>query len=205
VTGGGGFDAFPMMQRSLAALEHLRVAPHHMVLVAGPLMPHDDHAELRRLASSTDKAEVWRQADNPLEVLAAADVVVSMCGYNTVTEAIALGRRVLVMPRRRVSGLEAVRALQRDDVANDSEERVNPSEQVLRARAFAERGLVEIIADDAGPHAIAAAIDVALSSPAQPPAGLQLDGLANVTRLIYELIDPDRRSRELGPEPARAV
>ena len=196
VTGGGGFDAAAMMQRSLAALEHLRAAPHRMLLVAGPMMRREDVGALRRAARGLP-AEILTEVDDLLTLLAAADAVVGMCGYNTLTEALSLGHRMIVMPRHGVNALESVR------LAAPHASAANRNEQALRAAAFAERGLVDTIAADAGPKVIAAAIDAATHTSARAQHPPRLDGLTNISRIFADLLATDRptgAARGLGGE-----
>jgi predicted glycosyltransferase len=181
VTGGGGYDAATMMHRSLAALEHVQAAPHRMLLVAGPMMRGEDVVALRRSARGL-AAEVVTETHDLLTLLAAADAVVGMCGYNTVTEALSLGQRMIVMPRNAVNALDALRLAAVRGTGD------NRHEQGLRAEAFAARGLVDMIGADAGPKALAAAIDTAIRTAAGPLDTPRLDGLTNVNRVVADLL-----------------
>jgi predicted glycosyltransferase len=114
-------------------------------------------------------------------LLATADVVISMGGYNTLTEAIAARCRVLVMPREWTSAGQALEAGQAD---------LPPpgSEQLLRAELFAQLGLVDVIAPAAGPEEIAAATTRALQAGAPQANGLPLDGAARAARELRGLL-----------------
>ena len=65
-------------------------------MVTGPFMPAEQRALLCARATAT--CRVVPQADN-LALVAAADAVVSMGGYNSVTEALLLGRPLVIVPR----------------------------------------------------------------------------------------------------------
>jgi predicted glycosyltransferase len=80
---------------------------------------------------------------------ATADVVISLGGYNTLTEAIAAGCRVLVMPRTWTSATQALEAGQ----TNLS---ISESEQLFRIELFGQLGLIEVVEPVAGPDEIAA-------------------------------------------------
>jgi predicted glycosyltransferase len=118
-TAGGGRDGFPLLQACAHALVKLGSrAPIRGVLLAGPLMPQTKLGNLRRIVAGTDVA-VWWQTEDPPSLLAAADLVVGMAGYNTMVESLMLGRRLLVLPRTGPS-----------------------AEQSLRAEAFSRHGLL---------------------------------------------------------------
>jgi predicted glycosyltransferase len=183
VTVGAGVDALGVIRRAQEALEHLKVRPVRMIAVAGPLMSTEDLERLRGF-SGDGAVEILWHTDETASLLSAADLVITMGGYNTLTEVAASGCRALVMPRVMSSGIEA-RSAHGNRRSSDP---TTPSEQTLRAEAFARRGLVELVASEAGPETIAAAIDNALTS--EPPASspLPLDGLANVMREFSALL-----------------
>jgi predicted glycosyltransferase len=96
----------------------LRDKGWHGVLVTGPYMPEHDRERLQATESVTVVGFV---ADVP-SYLAAADAVLSMGGYNTLCEALSVNAPVVVVPR------------------------VEPRlEQLIRAEAFAARGLVRVV------------------------------------------------------------
>src|SRR5688572_17227395 len=91
VTVGGGGDGFELLQTYLDALDlggPLRSA-HHLV-VTGPLMARGKRDQL--LGSLSRKhLTVIEFTPDLISYLAAADLVVSMAGYNTVCEMLSLG------------------------------------------------------------------------------------------------------------------
>ena len=119
VSGGGGRDAYPVLAASLDALELIRAAKRpEMTLVGGPLMDGELRDHLRTRAEQLGAAFLDSTGRMP-ELLAAADLLVTMGGYNSVTEAIAIRCPTIVVPR------------------------VGPSsEQRLRAECLARLGLV---------------------------------------------------------------
>jgi predicted glycosyltransferase len=64
--------------------------------VTGPFMPADQQARLQ--ARATPTCRVLSRADN-FQLMAAADAVVSMGGYNSVCEALAVARPLVIVPR----------------------------------------------------------------------------------------------------------
>jgi len=97
-TVGSGSDGFPVLEAAGTAVERLRarMPTLHAVMVTGPYMPAEHQALLQERASAT--CRVLPQADT-LRLMAAADAVVSMGGYNSVCEALALGRPLVIVPR----------------------------------------------------------------------------------------------------------
>ena len=124
LTAGGGGDGFPLMQAYLLGLGRLEKPDFTSVLVTGPLMDANELRMLRELAATLPAGTVRIESflPNPLHLFAAADLVVSMAGYNTVCELLALGQRTLLVPRC-----------------------IPRQEQLLRATLLAERGLVHML------------------------------------------------------------
>src|SRR5205823_3704918 len=122
VTGGGGVDAYPMMQTCMKALRLLGPrADVETIFISGPLMDNEQLERLREEAKGL-KARVLTHVEDCLSYLNAADVVVTMAGYNSLCQVLQLDRKSVVVPR---SGPSA--------------------EQQMRARLFAERGLAGVI------------------------------------------------------------
>lgn len=99
-----------------------------------------------------------------------------MGGYNTVCEAVGLGKRVVVVPR------------------------VHPrQEQLIRAQRFAQLGLVSMVhPNDLSPDRLQEAVWAALASP--PPAPrLDFDGLRRAGELLSELLAPSAMDVPLVP------
>ncbi|MGB5746550.1 MAG: glycosyltransferase [Desulfobacterales bacterium] len=122
VTTGGGGDGYRVMDTYLATLESFSgTLPFKSVLITGPFMPKQERRDVfkraRRLGVRT--YHFYRQME---KIFAAADIVVSMGGYNTLCEILEQGTLSLVIPR------ETPR-----------------KEQIIRARAFAGQNLVDYI------------------------------------------------------------
>jgi predicted glycosyltransferase len=122
VTGGGGVDAYPMMQTCMEALWLLGShAGVEVIFISGSLMDNEQRERLREQAKGL-KVRVLTHVEDSLSYLNAADLVVTMAGYNSLCEVLQLRKKALVVPR---SGPSA--------------------EQQMRARLFAERGLADVI------------------------------------------------------------
>ena len=95
---GSGSDGYPVLQAACTALERLRRGFPDLVavLVTGPFMPARERALLE--ARATAACRVVPQADT-LELMGAADAILGMGGYNSVIEALAAARPLVIVPR----------------------------------------------------------------------------------------------------------
>lgn len=174
--GGGGGDGFPLLRTFLAALAH--VPDRQAVVVTGPLMSAADRDRLRTLAAG--RGVVIQEYVRDLNRhLAAADLVVGMCGYNSAAEIVATGARALLVPRTWRYG----------------EHRVGPAageefEQLLRARALAGLGLIDMLEPaELTPDRLAHRMRDALARPrCQPGNALSFTGLARAADEIISLL-----------------
>jgi predicted glycosyltransferase len=188
VTGGGGIDALPMMRNVNAALSKLAPPRPRAILLTGPRMREADRACIERLAARSN-AEVRRYTDNPLPLFAAADLLVAQAGYNTLIEALALGSRLLLVPRPWGLPGQALQAQSRARRNGTPALRHPVGEQAYRAELFAKHGLADAVSEDATPNELAAAISKALvGERARPRTSLPLDGVANAVELLQRLL-----------------
>ena len=97
-TVGSGSDGYPVLEAAREAIERLRRRFPGLlaVLVTGPFMPADQQAALRTGAPA--HCRVLASADVG-RLMAAADAIVSMGGYNSVCEALVAGRPLVIVPR----------------------------------------------------------------------------------------------------------
>ena len=128
VTTGGGGDGFTVMDAYLKMLE-TAPAPFKSILITGPFMPKSERKNLNKRARKQGARlyHFYRQME---KIFAAADVVVSMGGYNTLCEILTQRTVSLVIPR------ETPR-----------------KEQMIRARTFKRQNLIDYIPwDDLTPE-----------------------------------------------------
>ncbi|MHB8596408.1 MAG: glycosyltransferase family protein [Ktedonobacteraceae bacterium] len=154
LTAGGGGDGFPLMQTYLSGLQHLPSNPFTSVLVTGPLMDEQEQRELYELASIFPSGKVRIETFLPdmLPLLSAADLVVTMAGYNTVCELLALQQRMLLVPRT-----------------------VPRQEQLVRASLLSQHGLAHMLhPDQLTPQHLLDSVTHALAQP--HPQAWQLGG-----------------------------
>ena len=183
-TVGGGMDAYPVAAAFLAAMAALRRDGWAGVVLAGPYM---DATSVHRLevTGAALQVPVMRMVTDVPNYLAAADVAVSMAGYNTVCELLAVGVPSVVIPRA-----------------------APRQEQRIRAQRMAERGLVRVVGwERLEAVVLASAIRAAAREPrsrlATRRSEIHLDGVARTADLLAALLpDPDRTATPLpGPAP----
>ncbi|MDY0351559.1 MAG: glycosyltransferase [Desulfobulbaceae bacterium] len=172
VTAGGGGDGFTMMDTYLAMIESCRLPAVQSVLITGPFMPKEQRRHLARRARPL-KIKVLPFYSRMEEMLGAADLVVSMGGYNTVCEILTQATPSLIIPR------ETPRL-----------------EQLIRARAFGQRELVDYLPwqdlnVDRLHRQLTAMLD-RLPAYRQKIAAFKLDGID----FIKDRIDRFKESRE---------
>lgn len=168
VTVGGGGDGFNILKSYLEMMQRAEGLPQvHSLIVTGPLMPQSQRQTLQRLATDLPVSLMAFTADLD-SYLAAADLVISMAGYNSACEILSLGQRALLIPRGHTR-----------------------AEQRIRATLLAERGLVHLLLPEAlTPDTLQAAIISALAQP-RPTQTLNLNGLENISRAIRSLLRPE--------------
>jgi predicted glycosyltransferase len=118
-TVGSGFDGFPVLEASIRALKRLKARFPEVaaLIVTGPLMPATDQSALQ--AQAPPWCRVLPRADN-FQLMGAADAIVGMGGYNSVCEALAVARPLVIVPRA-----------------------THKIEQQIRAEALAAQGLAQ--------------------------------------------------------------
>jgi predicted glycosyltransferase len=117
-TAGGGEDGRRLLETFATAS---RDAPWDAVMVAGPQASPDDRLALRR-AAADGGVEFHACVGDLVDRLLEMDALVSMGGYNTLSEALSLGTPTLCVPRAHPR-----------------------TEQLIRARSFASLDLLKLI------------------------------------------------------------
>ena len=121
VTVGGGGDGYDIAKTYLEMVAAQPIPPYHSVIITGPLMPRAKRKALRQ-AVRNQPATLLEFTPDLTSYLKAADLVVSMAGYNTVCEILSMQKRALLIPRTRIR-----------------------EEQRIRAAALAKRGLAHLL------------------------------------------------------------
>jgi len=122
VIAGGGSDAFSLMTTFLDSLESNQLeTPFNSMIVTGPFLP-SAHSDLIRKRGAKLGVAVYKSVEDTMLHVNESDLIVTMAGYNTLSEILYLQKRALVIPR------------------------MGPSrEQSLRAAVFASRGLIHTL------------------------------------------------------------
>jgi predicted glycosyltransferase len=120
VTGGGGADASFFMDQFIEAARRL---PLHFraLITTGPFM-HKEQRELLRQKTRDLPIVVSQAGEDSIRYLQRADLVISMAGYNTISEILRFRKNAIVVPRAGPS-----------------------AEQSMRTRIMSERGLFSTI------------------------------------------------------------
>lgn len=162
---GGGKVGSEVLGATLAACrEHPRLARAAVRVFSGPFCEDAAFAALARAASLLPDARVTRFVDGFPDILAAADVSVSLAGYNTVMALLAAGCRGLVAPFDQ------------------------NREQRMRACRLEALGLLGVLdPPDLDPARLAGRLVAALAGPRPPKAAVNLDGAARTARYLREL------------------
>jgi predicted glycosyltransferase len=110
VTTGGGGDGYEHMDAYLRMLEEWGESlPFRTVIVTGPFMPKKRRMQVFNRARRM-KVRTYRFYRRMERLIGAADVVVSMGGYNTVCEILSQGKPSLIIPREQPRKEQLIRA-----------------------------------------------------------------------------------------------
>lgn len=176
-TAGGGGDGRAVLAAAIEAGGKLGL---HTLAVSGPLMDDADYSQLEEAAARGGSVDLMRFHPNLQAAMASASAVVTMGGYNTLSEAVAAGVPTVVVPRH------------------------HPRlEQAIRAGLFAERGLVTVV--DPGAQ-LGARIAAAVSGhPGRRASAEPLDfgGLDRLAGVLLEAPGAGwstQRQRDAGPD-----
>lgn len=170
VTTGGGGDGLALIRTYLEGLAELpRSTALRTTVVFGPQMSLPDREGLlNEFGYLADVSFMDFEADLAKRY-AAADVVVSLAGYNTVCELLSFAHRAILVPRA-----EPVQ------------------EQLIRARLLAARGYFDLIEpEDLKPNILIARVLSALKPTPTIVPPLDLDGLPRVVQRTAALLEQE--------------
>lgn len=157
VTAGSGEDGLDLYRAAIEAWAWHDGPSCRTLVIGGPLLPAADRARLRRLTADLVPAvRVVDEVPDALAVIAAADVVVSMAGFNSICEIFSCAKPAVVVPR-------AVRSY----------------EQRTRAEFLSQRGLVRrVLRAELTPERLGDEVAGLLSGRVRLAPPPPLDGLA---------------------------
>jgi predicted glycosyltransferase len=168
VIGGGGGDAADMYRAFFQAWPRINsTCPGRALVVTGPLMDKPMRASIQHAAQLVG-VDTMPSSQNMLGLIAMADVVVAMAGYNTVVETVAARRRLVLCPRL-----------------------VHRREQRIRAGIIEDLGLAHVVYLD-NPSAWEQLGEAIVDVVAHPPSSERWDAvdLDGVRRVVDELLRP---------------
>jgi predicted glycosyltransferase len=162
---GGGQDGYELLRTALDAAELGQLESSFDWLLLGGPMLRDDHRR-RLLPRIRGRSVVYSDFIDDVEsYIQAADVVVSMGGYNSVCELLSLGTPALIVPR------------------------VWPRrEQLIRAQALSQLGLLHWLdPSELAPERLLSEMSRLLDDPPHPER-LSMNGLAAAADAVKELL-----------------
>jgi predicted glycosyltransferase len=166
VSAGGGAVGAALLEAAIRSKPLTVLRERKWRVLAGNNLPLADFQKLAALAAGATGIVLERSRPDFTALLANCALSISQAGYNTLMETIRAGARAVVVP-----------------FAGGHE-----TEQTLRARCFAERGLLELLEESAlTPAALAAAVDRAARKPAALPVGIDLEGAQRSAASIAQL------------------
>lgn len=169
VTAGGGADGYALMSNYLRGSVRRRGTGFASLLVVGPELSFRGRTKLSAFAARGSSVTVKEFSDDLMAYMDAADVVVSMGGYNTICELLSLKKRAIIVPRA-----------------------VPVQEQCIRAERLHALGLARAIHPSAlSPRTLMEAVREELGRNGSPyPAlqGFSLDGLPRIAQSIDGLL-----------------
>jgi predicted glycosyltransferase len=157
---GGGNVGAPLLAAAVKAFNQLTVEKAcYLKVFSGPFLERADFDSLKKMAGPN--VQIERFTPDFLACLAAADLSISMGGYNTTMNILATGVPALVWP-----------------FAQNREQR-------LRAGRLAKEGLLQVLEDeDLQPQRLADLMDSILAAPNPRPVELDLNGAENSAKWI---------------------
>ena len=166
VSAGGGAVGSGVLEAAIRAKPLSALRDRTWRVIAGNNLPEVEFRALAQLAAGEAGIELERSRRDFTTLLANCELSVSQAGYNTVMEIVRAGARAVVVP---FAGGHEI-------------------EQSLRARCFAERGLLEVVEEGAlSPETLAGAIDRAAQRPRTSSASINLDGARRSAASIMQL------------------
>jgi predicted glycosyltransferase len=100
VTSGGGNDGYALLSAYLEGLVHVPASRQfHSLIVCGPEMIESQRREISQAAGEHSRVKTLEFTGDLISYMGAADVILSMGGYNTVCEIMSLKKRAVIVPR----------------------------------------------------------------------------------------------------------
>ncbi len=160
---GGGVDGHALAEAFVAA----DLPPDTTgLVVTGPYMPPEQRQRLLEIAQHHPCCDVLEFVPDAVPLIARADRIIAMGGYNTICEVLSFEKHALIVPR------------------------VHPEpEQWIRAQRLRDLGLVDVLhPNDLTPRALSEWLARDLGAPPASRSRVDVGGLARIPRLLAELL-----------------
>jgi len=177
-TGGGGGDAYPLLSTLIEAVP--QIPDSTVVIFGGPLMGEKDRKNLKEQINGDSRIQFYDFVPDFRAYMKAADVVVTMCGYNLAAEIIYHRPRAIVVPRTWRFGEHGNRKARGEE-----------KEQIMRAEMMSKYGIVEMIKpQELSASTLAEKISHALTHSLDKGSNIKIsiDGLRQAVGHIQELM-----------------
>jgi predicted glycosyltransferase len=177
LTPGGGEDGYQLLNCYLEGLtSQINDASFKTLIITGPEMAENKRRHIATLAEKCPNVILESFTDDMMSCMNAADLVISMGGYNTICELLTLGKRAIVVPR--------VKPVQ---------------EQWIRAERLEQLGLLRAIhPEKLTPSTLMHLVNEALSQPMTDRYRINLKGLSGVCDSVSSLLNEVQRPRLNG-------
>lgn len=177
VTPGGGEDGYELVNAYLSGLA-LLPTPYQFksLIICGPEMPAAQRQQVELAAKEHPQVLVGEFTNDLMSYIQAADLVVSMAGYNTICEILSAGTPCIVIPRTKPS-----------------------LEQSIRAEKMATLGLFKTIhPENIKPDNLMRSLLNQLKKAQQPSYQLNMNALGRVADNIFSLLSQSTCQRKLN-------
>ena len=183
VTPGGGADGYNLVHNYLLGFSQLTGKEKiKSLIISGPEMPKEKREILHQKVAKNPQIQIIEFTDDLNSYMEAADLVVSMGGYNTTCEILSFNKKAVIVPRFRPV-----------------------QEQWIRAERMARLGLFKAIHPDklTSENLMRAVLEQLNKKP--PSVSnierlVDLDALSRITQHIFQLLCLDTKLREYGRE-----
>ncbi len=167
VTLGGGEDAFETITKYLEGTNSLDENHRlHSLLIYGPEMNEPHRQALLQASSQNPHITLMEFTNDLMSYLNAADLVISMGGYNTICEILSLQKKAIVIPR--------VKPVQ---------------EQLMRAERMSKLGFFKFIhPENLTSDGLMSAMQIELNSNQRPAVHFNLNAHHKITECVSELL-----------------
>ncbi len=178
VTPGGGGDGEELVDWVLSAYEADPNIPYGALIVFGPFMSGAARESFKERAARFGNIRTLTFTNNLGALMERAAGVVAMGGYNTFCEILSFDKRAIIVPRTRPR-----------------------QEQLIRARAARNVGLVEMLDADRGRDPLAMATALRQLPQQGLPSNVVVPGLLDGLPSVLRLVAKQLAQRQRGPAP----